>query len=84
MKLIRGIAMLLIVIGALNWGLVGLFQYDLVADLFGGSFTPSARMVYDLIGISGLIGLFTFCRRCCSKSCCQCSSSSCQCSKKDR
>ena len=82
MKFIRGIVMLLIVVGALNWGLVGFFHYDIVADLFGGMSAPLARVIYGLIGIAGVIGLCYFCRRCC-KSCCQCSSS-CQCSKKDR
>ncbi len=86
MKCIRGIAMLLIIIGALNWGLVGFFQYDLIADFFGGSSASLARLIYDVIGISGILGLFYFFRRCCGgcKSSCQCGSSSCQCSKKDR
>jgi len=50
------LAMVLLVIGGLNWGLIGLFQYDLVAALFGDMSTLS-RIVYTLVGISGLYGL---------------------------
>ena len=47
------IALLLVIIGALNWLLVGLFQYDLVAGIFGVE-TLGARIVYSLVGIAGL------------------------------
>lgn len=47
------LALLLVVIGALNWGLIGLFQYDLVAALFGGQASWLSRIVYSLVGISG-------------------------------
>ncbi len=47
------IALVLVIIGALNWGLVGFFQYDLVAALFGATSTV-ARVVYSLVGVSGL------------------------------
>jgi len=43
----------LVVIGALNWGLVGLLQFDLVAAIFGAG-SPGARIVYVLVGLSGL------------------------------
>jgi uncharacterized membrane protein YuzA (DUF378 family) len=68
MKLLRFIALLLIVIGALNWGLVGFFQYDLVADLFGGMTTMAARIVYGLVGLAGLWGLGLV-LGCCSGKC---------------
>ncbi len=53
-------ALILVIIGALNWLLVGLFQFDLVAAIFGGSTTAFARIIYSLVGIAGLwcIGLF--------------------------
>lgn len=54
--------MLLIVVGALNWGLVGFFQYDLVADIFGGMTTMGARVVYGLVGLAGLYGIGFLCR----------------------
>jgi uncharacterized membrane protein YuzA (DUF378 family) len=49
------IALVLTVIGALNWGLVGLFQFDLVATLFGGVDAALARIVYVLVGIAGVV-----------------------------
>ncbi len=45
----------LVIIGALNWGLIGFFNYDLVAAIFGGSFTAGARIVYALVGLAGLV-----------------------------
>lgn len=47
------IAFILVVIGALNWGLVGIFNYDLVAMLLGDMSTLS-RIVYTLVGLSGV------------------------------
>ena len=41
----------------LNWGLSGLFQFDVVAELAGGSAEPVARLIYAIIGVSGLINL---------------------------
>ena len=58
MHIIKIIAYVLVIIGALNWGLVGFFNFDLVAALFG-EMSVWARIVYDLIGISALVYLFT-------------------------
>jgi uncharacterized membrane protein YuzA (DUF378 family) len=52
MKNLDVIAAVLVVIGALNWGLVGIFQFNLVAALFGTSVISS--IVYTLVGLSGL------------------------------
>ena len=49
----------LTVIGALNWGLIGLFNFDLVATLFG-SMTIISRTIYTLVGIAGLINIMLF------------------------
>ncbi|UOQ46068.1 DUF378 domain-containing protein [Halobacillus salinarum] len=59
MNWIQRTALLLIIIGAINWGLIGLFQYDLVAALFGGGEQSGAfaRVIYTLVGISGLIAI---------------------------
>jgi uncharacterized membrane protein YuzA (DUF378 family) len=57
MPLIRTIALVLLVIGGLNWGLVGLFQFDLVAAIFGGQGTVLARVVYVLVGLSAILSL---------------------------
>ncbi len=57
MKCVKFVATLLLIIGALNWGLVGFFKYDLVASIFGGMDTTSARVIYALIGIAGLCSI---------------------------
>ena len=54
MTTIRRIALALVIIGAINWGLIGFFQFDLVASLFGGQDSALSRVVYSLVGISGL------------------------------
>lgn len=48
------IALLLVIVGALNWLLVGLFQFDLVAAIFGGQQSWLSRAVYSLVGLAGL------------------------------
>lgn len=48
------IALILVIIGALNWGLVGLFQFDLVAFLFGGAATALSRTIYVIVALAGL------------------------------
>lgn len=54
MKTLNILTLLLVVIGGINWGLVGLFQFDLVATLFGGQAGMIARIVYVLVGLSAL------------------------------
>lgn len=60
MKTLNYIALALVIIGALNWGLVGLFQFDLVAFLFGGTNSWLSRIVYILVGLSGLAAFAIF------------------------
>ena len=48
------IALILAIVGCVNWGLVGIFQFDLVAWLFGSSAALLSRILYTLIGIAGL------------------------------
>lgn len=48
------IALILSIIGSLNWGLVGIFKFDLVAWLFGGQDAVISRIVYALVGLAGL------------------------------
>ncbi|KIL42578.1 DUF378 domain-containing protein [Jeotgalibacillus soli] len=57
MSAIQRIALLLTIIGALNWGLIGFFQFDLVAAIFGGQDSGISRIIYGLVGIAGLINL---------------------------
>lgn len=55
MNALQRIALVLTIIGAINWGLIGFFQFDLVAAIFGGQGSALARTVYALVGIAGLI-----------------------------
>ena len=48
------IALLLTIIGAINWGLIGIFQFDLVSYLFGGQGALVSRIIYTLVGAAGL------------------------------
>ncbi len=57
METLRKIALILIIVGALNWLLVGLFEVDLVATLFGSATNLMAKIIYILIGVSGLISI---------------------------
>ncbi len=56
------IALLLIIAGALNWLLVGLLQFDLVAAIFGGQNSFMSRVVYTVVGIAGLWAISLFFR----------------------
>ncbi len=56
MKVIDKIALVLIIIGAINWGLIGIFNFDLVAAIFG-DMSIISRIVYGLVGVSGLWGI---------------------------
>jgi uncharacterized protein len=55
MKTVQLISLVLVIVGAVNWGLVGIAQFDLVAALFGGVESPLSRVVYTLVGASGLV-----------------------------
>lgn len=57
MRTLKIIAYILVIIGAINWGLIGFFGFDLVAAIFG-EMTLLTRIVYDIVGISALILLF--------------------------
>ena len=56
------VALTLIVIGAINWGLVGFFQFDLIAMVFGGTGGWFARLIYALVGLAGLYSLSMYAR----------------------
>lgn len=55
MKAVYVIALVLVIVGAVNWGLVGIAQFDLVAALFGGVDSPISRVVYTLVGVAGVV-----------------------------
>lgn len=56
MKLLYNIALTLVIVGALNWLLIGLFDFDLVAAIFG-VMSAFSRIIYTLVGISGIISI---------------------------
>ena len=65
MKYLHYISYALIIIGALNWGIYGLFGVDLVGGLFGGMNTAAARTIYTIVGLSAIVHLvleYTVCR----------------------
>ncbi|MDR0862089.1 MAG: DUF378 domain-containing protein [Oscillospiraceae bacterium] len=48
------IALILAIIGGLNWGSVGIFRYDFIAGLFNGAATTAARVAYTLVGLAAV------------------------------
>jgi len=59
LKTLDTIALLLVIIGAINWGLIGFFGFDLVAALFG-TLSTFSRIIYALVGIAGLYAISFF------------------------
>ena len=59
MKILDYAALVLVIIGAINWGLIGFFEFDLVRVLFG-DMSLLSRIVYALVGVSGLYALTYF------------------------
>jgi len=58
MNSLNWVAKILVLVGALNWGLYGFFHFDLVASIFGAGSTL-ATVVYDLVGLSAVYKIFT-------------------------
>jgi uncharacterized protein len=54
MRIIHWIALILVIIGALNWGMIGFFHFDVISSLIGRSSTFALRAVFALIGLAGL------------------------------
>lgn len=50
-------ALVLVIIGAINWGLIGFFGFDLVASLFGGQTSLLSRIIYSVVGLAGLYAI---------------------------
>lgn len=57
MSMIQRVALVITLIGAINWGFIGFFQFDLVAFIFGGQGALFSRIIYGLVGICGLINI---------------------------
>lgn len=54
------VALILVIIGAVNWGSIGIFGVDLVAVLFGGQLSVMSRIIYTLVGLAGLWSISFF------------------------
>ncbi len=57
------LASILVIVGALNWGLVGAAEYDLISTVLGGVSSTAARLVFTLVGIAGLYQLLTWSKK---------------------
>lgn len=53
-------ALTILIIGAINWGLIGLFEFDLIASVFGGMHSWISRILYAIVGIAGIYALGLF------------------------
>jgi hypothetical protein len=60
MKVLNSIVLIIVIIGAINWGLIGLFNMDFVATIFGGATSMLTRIIYTIVGLSGLWALTFF------------------------
>jgi uncharacterized membrane protein YuzA (DUF378 family) len=58
MRTLNIITQILLIVGGLNWLLVGLFQFDLVAGIFGGQQAALSRLVYVVVGLCAIVQLF--------------------------
>lgn len=59
MNIVQKSCLFFTIIGAINWGLVGLFNFDLVATIFG-PMSIAARVIYTIVGIAGLVNVMLF------------------------
>ncbi len=57
MTVIQKIALFIAIVGALNWGSIGLFAFDIVAWISGGAMSALARVIYIIVALSGLISI---------------------------
>ena len=58
----RNLVLILVIIGAINWGLIGFFRYDLVSTIFGGEYEIVSRIIYALVGLAGIYAISFFFR----------------------
>lgn len=57
MRIVDIIALVLVIIGGINWGLIGLFDFDLVATIFGGADQALTKIVYILVGLAAIYSI---------------------------
>lgn len=74
MHIAKCVVKILVVIGALELGVLGAFNYDVIGSIFGSAMVPAyhmgVRVLFSLIGIAGLVSLACLCKKCCCKSSC--------------
>lgn len=58
----RNLIMILMIVGAVNWGLIGFFGYDLVGSLFGGQLALISRIIFAVVGLAGIYAISFFFR----------------------
>ena len=61
MRIVNALAATLVIVGALNWGLIALARFDLVAEIFGlefGETNAATRVIYALVGLAGVYGIW--------------------------
>lgn len=62
-KMLDKLALLLVIIGALNWGSIGIFAFDIVAWIFGGQDALVSRIIYTVVGLAGIWCISLFFRK---------------------
>ena len=60
MKILRIVALTLLIVGGLNWGLIGLFDFNLVGFLFDGFSNVISRIIYALVGAAAIVSIITW------------------------
>lgn len=55
----KSLVLILAIIGALNWGIIGFFGLDLIGNLFGGTYSTISRVIYSIVGLAGIYLIFT-------------------------
>lgn len=51
------VILILVIVGALNWGLIGFFGYDLIGSLFGGQLSIISRIIFGIVGLAGIYAI---------------------------
>lgn len=59
----RNLALILVIIGAINWGLIGFFRYDLVSSIFAGNYEIVSRIIFAIVGLAGIYAISFFFRK---------------------
>jgi len=57
---LRNLALILVIIGAINWGLIGFFRFDLVSSIFGDNMEVVSRVIFAIVGLAGLYAITFF------------------------